>query len=153
MVDRKVDAYIFQSYKKIWLWVTHLSVGHWTRPMHYMHHDTMLWFWLSFSTSTIFEYLRHFFGKQLNSKTLTFTSSMTRYNSVGMSISSIRSTILGCLTRLKMDTSFWIMCSCHAKEIFSDYRLGGKPFTSMYSGKSKEDWDLCGFFRVFLKRL
>ena len=45
-------------------------------------------------------------------KTHTFTNSMTRYSSVGTSISSIRRTILGCFTLLKIDTSFWIMCSC-----------------------------------------
>ena len=44
-------------------------------------------------------------------KTHTFTNSMTRYSSVGTSISSIRRTILGCFTLLKIDTSFWIMCS------------------------------------------
>lgn len=68
-------------------------------------------------------------NKQLVSIIVTFTSSMTRYNSVGMSISSIRSTILGCFTRLKIDTSFWIMCSCHTKKIFNDYGLVGKNFT------------------------
>lgn len=88
-------------------------------------------------------------NKELNSKILTFTSSMTRYNSVGMSISSIRSTILGCLTRLRIDTSFCIMCSCHTKEIFNDYGLVGKTFTSMYIFQLQRElrptWIIQGF--------
>lgn len=79
-----------------------------------LHYSVTPWFLVSLSRNGIFEH--GWYNKQLVSKILTFTSSMTRYNSVGMSISSIRSTILGCLTRLKIDTSFWIMCSWHTKK-------------------------------------
>jgi len=90
--------------------------------------------------------------KQLVSKILTFTSSMTRYNSVGMSISSIRSTILGCLTRLKIDTSFWIMCSCHTKEIFNDYGLVGNTFTSIAQWKMQIELGPAWIIHFFKRR-
>lgn len=107
------------------------------------------WFLVSFSTNFLIwlKLLMKILNMQLVSKILTFTSSMTRYNSVGMSISSIKSTILGCLTRLKIDTSFWIMCSCHTKVIFNDYGLVGKNFTVEKAERIGICMDSSGFFK------
>ena len=45
-------------------------------------------------------------------KALTLTSSITKYSSVAVSISSISMIILGCFTLRSIETSFSIKCSC-----------------------------------------